>query len=101
MEMRNPSKASKASPTAGYLPFNVRFFALYRERAGGALHIFHLPPGSTVADLVSAVRRQFPGLAPGTVDIVVAVNQEYAEMDQVLKEGDEIALIPPVSGGRL
>ena len=99
METKNSSKALKASPTAGHVPFNVRFFALYRERAGGALHTFHLPSGSTVAELVSAVRRQFPSLAPGSVDIVVAVNQEYAHMDQVLKEGDEIALIPPVSGG--
>jgi molybdopterin converting factor subunit 1 len=100
MESRNSSKTPKAAP-ASLLPFNVRFFALYRERAGGSAHTFHLPPGSTVADLVSAVRTQFPGIAPASVEIVVAVNQEYAVHDQVLKQGDEIALIPPVSGGRI
>jgi len=100
MEKRDSSKTSKAASTGGDLPFNVRFFALYRERTGGSLHTFHLPPRSTVADLVSAVRQRFHSIAPDSVDIVVAVNQEYAAKDQVLKEGDEIVLIPPVSGGR-
>jgi molybdopterin converting factor small subunit len=39
-------------------------------------------------------------LAPPGVDIVVAVNTEYADKQTVLSEGDEIALIPPVSGGK-
>ncbi|MBM3924742.1 MAG: molybdopterin converting factor subunit 1 [SAR202 cluster bacterium] len=98
METRNPSKSPGAA-SPGELSINVRFFALYRERAGGPTHTFRLPPGSTVADLVSAVRRRFPELAPPGVDIVVAVNQEFADKEEVLKQGDEVALIPPVSGG--
>ncbi len=59
-----------------------------------------LPENSTVDDLLSHVRDIFPHLAPPEVDIVAAVNAEYAEGDQVLHQGDEVALIPPVSGGQ-
>jgi molybdopterin converting factor small subunit len=52
-----------------------------------------------VADLTAEVRRLFPRLAPQGVNIVVAVNAEYAAPDTVLRSGDEICLIPPVSGG--
>ena len=45
------------------------------------------------------VRRHFPNLAPPEVQIVVAVNAEYAEPDTVLHSGDDVCLIPPVSGG--
>lgn len=81
------------------MQLSVRFFALYRERAGCGLAAVELSDGATVADLVGAVRQRFPRLAPPEAPIVVAVNEEYAEPDAVLREGDEICLIPPVSGG--
>ena len=77
----------------------VRFFALYRERAGRSAVAMDLPEGATVADLTAEVRRQFPMLAPPQVKIVVAVNADYAETDVVLQSGDDVCLIPPVSGG--
>ena len=77
----------------------VNFFALYRERAGQKQLSLELSPGATVSHLVEEIRRLFPGLAPPTVDIVVAVNAEYADSNVVLCDGDDIALIPPVSGG--
>ena len=77
----------------------VTFFALYRERAGANTHRLELPDGATVADLTNEMRRLFPRLAPPEVDIVVAVNTDYAEPDTVLKNSDDICLIPPVSGG--
>jgi MoaE-MoaD fusion protein len=78
---------------------DVRFFALYRERAGRSQLSLELPEGATVDDLTREVRQQFPRLAPPDVRIVVAVNADYAQPDTVLHEGDEICLIPPVSGG--
>ena len=81
------------------MQLEVRFFALYRERAGCRTAPFELPEGATVSDLTDEVRRQFPGLAPPEVNIVVAVNADYAFPDAVLKHGDEVCLIPPVSGG--
>ena len=81
------------------MKIEVRFFALYRERAGCSRTSMDLPPGATVADLTAEVRRHHPGLAPPEVSIVVAVNTDYAEPDTVLNELDEVCLIPPVSGG--
>ena len=77
----------------------VRFFALYRERAGTNTHRLELPEGATVADLTGEVRRLFPWLAPPEVQIMVAVNADYAEAETVLQDGDDVCLIPPVSGG--
>ena len=78
---------------------DVTFFALYRERAGCSRCRIDVPDGGAVADLTDAVRLQFPGLAPPDVKIVVAVNADYAGPEQPLYPGDEVCLIPPVSGG--
>ena len=77
----------------------VRFFALYRERAGRNTCSIQLPEGATVEDLTLEVRRHFPMLAPPEVQIVVAVNADYADPGEPLHQGDEVCLIPPVSGG--
>lgn len=81
------------------MQLDVTFFALYRERAGRSLFCLELADGATVADLTVEIRGHFPKLAPPEVQIVVAVNAEYAEPETVLYQGDEICLIPPVSGG--
>ena len=77
----------------------MRFFALYRERAGRNDFHLQLPEGATVSDLTAEVRHHFPMLAPPQVQIVVAVNADYAEPQEVLHHGDDVCLIPPVSGG--
>ena len=77
----------------------VRFFALYRERAGQNSLVVQMPDGATVADLTTEIRERFPALAPPQVKIVVAVNADYAEPELVLSQGDDVCLIPPVSGG--
>ena len=79
---------------------NVRLFAMLRERAGREAVEVELPEGATVQDAVDAVGRQH-GLAD-TIErmpVVMAVNREYASGDTTLSEADELALIPPVSGG--
>ncbi len=82
------------------MQLEVRFFALYRERAGCSQFSLELPQGATVSELTTEIRRHFPRLAPPEVRIVVAVNAEYAEPETVLHEKDEVCLIPPVSGGQ-
>jgi molybdopterin converting factor subunit 1 len=77
----------------------VRFFALYRERAGMSSASVEISEGASVNELTESVRLRFPRLAPPEVKIVVAVNAEYAEPEQVLRPGDDVCLIPPVSGG--
>ena len=81
------------------MELNVRLFALYRERAGRNTVSVAVPEGATVADLTDEIRRQLPNLAPPEVKIVVAVNTDYADYEVVLQPGDDICLIPPVSGG--
>jgi MoaE-MoaD fusion protein len=72
----------------------VRLFAMLRERAGAPEVTLELPPGARVRDALESLS----GLAEG-IPLVMAVNREYADADQVLDPGDELALIPPVSGG--
>ena len=81
------------------MELTIRLFALYRERAGTREFSLELPAGSTVEDLTDAVRVRYPRLAPPEVKIVVAVNADYAEPEDELKPGDDVCLIPPVSGG--
>jgi molybdopterin synthase catalytic subunit len=73
----------------------VRLFAILRDRAGGSDELeLELPDGAVVADALERVRALTDG-----VPVVMAVNQEYAEPGAALHPDDELALIPPVSGG--
>jgi MoaE-MoaD fusion protein len=72
----------------------VRLFAVLRERAGAPAVSLELSEGARVRDALDSLA----GLAEG-VPLVMAVNREYASEEQVLDAGDELALIPPVSGG--
>ncbi len=72
----------------------VRLFAGLRERAGAGEVDLELPDGARVSDALERMR----GLTDG-VPVVMAVNREYADAARTLHAGDEIALIPPVSGG--
>jgi molybdopterin converting factor subunit 1 len=78
----------------------VRLFATLRQQAGWAQQRFELPDGATLADALAAVDHAVPGLNLPKRTVYVAVNQEYAKGVQVLHEGDEVAIFPPVSGGR-
>jgi molybdopterin synthase catalytic subunit len=72
----------------------IRLFAVLRERAGAAAIELELPDGARVSDALARVQSLTTG-----VPVVMAVNREYAEPDETLHAGDELALIPPVSGG--
>jgi molybdopterin converting factor subunit 1 len=72
----------------------VRLFAGLRERAGADQVQLELPEGARVCDALSEMAALTTGLP-----VVMAVNREYADADQPLGPGDELALIPPVSGG--
>lgn len=72
----------------------VRLFAMLRERAGAPEVVLDLPDGASVGDALARLRDLAEDLP-----LVMAVNREYASEDTVLDPGDELALIPPVSGG--
>ena len=77
----------------------ARFFALYRERAGTAQAEIELPEGATAGDLLGRLRSIYPSL-PSSNSVLIAVNSEYVAATDPLHEGDEVAFIPPVSGGQ-
>lgn len=79
----------------------VRLFAAFREHAGRDAVEVELPEGARVADLAPAVQRAIPALAPLLGVARPVVNHEFAPADQTLTAGDEVALLPPVSGGAL
>jgi MoaE-MoaD fusion protein len=77
---------------------SVRLFAGLRERAGADRIEVELPDGARVADVLAAMAATPVGaLKPR--ECVVAVNREYAGADEPVRAGDEVALVPPVSGG--
>jgi molybdenum cofactor cytidylyltransferase len=77
----------------------VRFFALARERAGRSEMDIELAGGSRVSDLRAEIARRVPELAPLMKNVMIAVDEEYADDDAPVKPGARIAVIPPVSGG--
>ena len=81
------------------MKIRMLLFAVYREIAGTGEVEVELPDGATAADAVGALRRAGNGCARIPHSPAVAVNQEYAALDTVLRPGDEVALLPPVAGG--
>jgi molybdopterin synthase catalytic subunit len=82
------------------MTISVRLFAILRERAGQDRIALELDPGATVDDALAALAREL-GLAEplDRMAVAMAVNRDYASGDTELHAGDELALIPPVSGG--
>jgi molybdenum cofactor biosynthesis protein MoaC/molybdopterin converting factor subunit 1 len=78
----------------------LRLFAVLRERAGRERMALELPAGATVADALAAAARE-PGLGEilAAMPVRAALNREYVDDDTPVAAGDELALIPPVSGG--
>ncbi|HEV3048303.1 MAG TPA: cyclic pyranopterin monophosphate synthase MoaC [Solirubrobacteraceae bacterium] len=82
------------------LTLNVRLFAMLRERAGADTVQLRLAPGATVADALRALAEREELREPlARMRVVMAVNREYADPGTSLCGDDELALIPPLSGG--
>lgn len=77
----------------------VKLFAMLRERAGAGDVVHEIPDGCTVSELWRCLQSEYPGLSGVDLKLLYAVNSEYVERGHRLGEGDEVAFIPPVSGG--
>jgi molybdopterin converting factor subunit 1 len=73
-------------------------FGVLKDQLGSAERDLELPEGSRASDLLDWLRQQAGETVP-IRSLAVAVNQEYARPETELREGDEVALLPPVSGG--
>lgn len=78
---------------------SVRFFARYAELAGCSWSAVNLETPATVADVISRVREVFPGTQAMPPHPLAALNQRHVKLDATVNEGDEVALLPPFSGG--
>lgn len=85
---------TERSEGASGVRVTVRLFAMLRERAGASEVELELPAGARVSDALDELRPIMGGL-----QCVLAVNREYARPDDPIGPGDELALVPPVSGG--
>ena len=82
-------------------PMKVRllFFAVLRDIAGTDLRELAVDEGTTARDVWQSLRVEFAKLADYTQPPMIAVNESYAEPETILRDGDELAFIPPVAGG--
>lgn len=77
----------------------VLYFGIVRERLGLSQESVQVESGTTVAVLMSRLSLLHPDLAEGVASVRVAVNRDYVDSTRVLSDNDEVAVIPPVSGG--
>lgn len=77
----------------------VRLFARLRDIAGSGDLVREAPAGATVADVWRALVKEFPDMARYESSMSSAVNADYARMSAPIADGDEVAFLPPVSGG--
>jgi molybdopterin converting factor subunit 1 len=77
----------------------IRLFARLRDVAGAGELTREVPPGADVRAVWCALVGEFPAMAPYEGSISSAVNADYARMDARVSDGDEVAFLPPVSGG--
>jgi len=77
----------------------VKLFARLRDIAGAGELARDVAPGATIGDLWRQLAGEYPALGPYERSISSAVNADYARMDHVLRTGNEVAFLPPVSGG--
>ncbi|HUI51328.1 MAG TPA: molybdopterin converting factor subunit 1 [Terriglobales bacterium] len=85
--------------TAAMVRVKVLFFGRLRELIGLAEEVPELPEGATLAQVFDKYAERFPKLAGFRGSLVVSRNQEFAAWDAQVSAGDEIAFLPPVSGG--
>jgi molybdopterin converting factor subunit 1 len=81
-----------------HMTVTVLLFASYADAFGATSLDLELPRETTVTDVLAAVRSR-PGADRLATAPLVAVNFQYATGDRIVREGDEVALIPPVAGG--
>jgi molybdopterin converting factor small subunit len=78
---------------------HVLFFSYLKERTGINEYSLLLPRGSRIIDLEEILTKQFPRLNFGYPKILVAINRNFASLDEIIPQDADVAFFPPVSGG--
>ena len=77
----------------------VLYFSSIKDKIGITSENIKIAENSTVSDLIKLLSEKYPQIKDSLKNSMFAVNEEYASIEQELKEGDTVAIIPPVSGG--
>ena len=77
----------------------VLYFSSIKDKIGITSENIEIAENSTINDLIKLLSEKYPQIKDSLQNSMFAVNEEYASIDQELKEGDTVAIIPPVSGG--
>lgn len=77
----------------------IRFFASHREATGRASVVADVPDESTVAEVFARVSADYPAVTLTGRGVAFALNHEHVPGDAKVRDGDEIAILPPVAGG--
>jgi molybdopterin converting factor subunit 1 len=77
----------------------VKLFALIREKAGTDTVRLEIPEGSSVTQALAVLQDQYPVLQPYLTRVRLSLRMNFVDPKAILCEGDELAIIPPVSGG--
>ena len=83
------------------MQIEIKYFAFFRQQTGRSRDKVNLPDSATVADLLSHLQTIWPEIKEVLDTSKISVNMEFVDLDTRLSAGDEVALIPPVSGGRI
>lgn len=81
------------------MDIQVRLFSVLRQKSGQSQLNLPLPAGATVEDAREALGKAIPAISTDLAWVAWAVNAEYVPLDHALADGDELAVIPAVSGG--
>ncbi|MBZ5615634.1 MAG: molybdenum cofactor biosynthesis protein MoaE [Acidobacteriia bacterium] len=81
------------------MKISVLFFGVLKDVLGRSVEAVELPEGARVREMLLHYAREAPRFEAMAPSLAIAVNQEYSGLDRVLREGDEVGLLPPVSGG--
>lgn len=97
MEVRETEGVARAE--SQNISVSVLLFSILRERIGHSQIQIRVRPNARVRDLLDAVCAEYPQVREFRDAIRVGLNAEYARADAIVRDGDEVALITPVSGG--
>ena len=81
------------------MKIKLRLFAFFRQAFGAPEISYELAEGATAADLLDDIFKKHPTLEKSRGHVVVTINKTAVKLTEKIKEGDEVAILPPVGGG--
>jgi len=81
------------------MKIKLKLFAFFRQALGSNELQYEIKAGATAQDLLDDILSKYPALEKSRNHVVITINQQAVHLDAPLHEGDEVAILPPVSGG--